>query len=172
MNLGVLQACIRAWRAQNATAARLLVQVGRAGAPVSVRTAAETATEDPGAGAPATMHAAAEAAEVRGIGVPTRVLAAVEAAAEPPSAQEARDPLGEGVAPQQEAHELPQHTAVGPEAQPLAAGARVHVPDAASLAMKLHRPDARVLDDGAAFSDAFSPKDEFQLCPPGPYTCL
>ncbi len=59
-----------------------------------MRAAAETATEDPDAGAPATMHAAAEAAEVQGIGVPTRVLAAVEAAAEPPSAQEARGPLG------------------------------------------------------------------------------
>jgi hypothetical protein len=149
-------------RMKNATAARLLVQVGRAGVPASVRAAAETATEDPGAGAPATMHAAAEAAEVRGIGVPIRVLAAVEAAAEPPSAQEARAPLGEGVAPQQEAQELPQHTAVGPEAEPLATGARVHVPDAASLAMKLHVPDARVLDDGAAFPDVFSPKDELQ----------
>jgi hypothetical protein len=28
--------------------------------------------------------------------------------------------------------------------------------------MKLHVPDARVLDDGAAFPDVFSPKDEFQ----------
>jgi hypothetical protein len=88
------------------------------------------------------------------------VLAAVEAAAEPPSGQEARGPLGEGVAPQQKAQELPQHTAVGPEAEPLAAGARVHVSDAASLAMKLHGPDARVLDDGAAFSDVFSRKDQ------------
>ncbi len=83
------------------------------------------------------------------------MLAAVEAAAKPPSAQEARGPLGEGVAPQQEAQELPQHTAVGPEVEPLAAGARVHVPDAASLAMKLHGPDSRVLDDDAAFPDAF-----------------
>jgi hypothetical protein len=83
-------------RIKNATAAGLLVQVGRAGVPASVRAAAETATEDPGAGAPATMHAAAEAAEVRGIGVPIRVLAAVEAAAEPPSAQEARGPPRRG----------------------------------------------------------------------------
>ncbi len=148
-------------RMKNATAARLLVQVGRAGAPASVRAAAETATEDPEAGASVAMHAAAEAVEVRGIGVPARELATVEAAAGPPSAQEARGPLGEGVAPQQEAQELPQYTVV-PEAEPLAAGARVHLPDAASLAMELQRPDARAPGEGAAFPDAFSRKDEFQ----------
>ncbi len=150
-------------RMKNATAARLLVQVGRAGAPASVRAAAEAAIEeDPGAGAPVAMHTAAEAAEVRGTGVSARVLAAVEAAAEPPSAQEARGALGEGVAPQQEAQEPPQHKAVGPEVKSLAARARVHQPDAASLAMELQRPDARALGEGAAFPDASSRTDELQ----------
>ncbi len=51
-------------RVKTSTAARLLVQVGRAGTSASVRAAAEAATEDPGAGAPVAMHAAAVAAEV------------------------------------------------------------------------------------------------------------
>ncbi len=57
----------------------------------------------------------------------------------------AQDALGEGVAPQKEAQEPPQHTTVGFEAESLAAGARVHLSDASSLAMELLRPDALAL---------------------------
>jgi hypothetical protein len=44
----------------------------------------------------------------------------------------------------------------------LAAGARVHLPDAASLAMELQRPDARVFGEGAMFPDASLRTDELQ----------